>query len=130
MNTRDIVSMSISSEGTGFPVDVLRRHVLGAFDRGEFTVFRYADTVMLLKKAGELWVTHLASINAGPALLRHIGQFCRDVWGLIDAAAIYAPVMNPRIAKLIMRFGWEPVGPFPPYHVMFRLERSRHVVCR
>lgn len=127
MNTRDIVYQTVSVEGTDFPLDTLRRHVMHLFDAGQYRVLRYGDTVMLFRLMGDAWVAHLHALNSGHALLKHIRQGCRDVWAVIEDDKLFAPVMNPVIKRILVRAGWTSEGMCTPVHELFKLERARYV---
>lgn len=130
METRSIIAGTITSEGTSYPVEKLKRAVLERYDRGEYEVFRYGDTVFLVGNQNGFRTVHLHSMGVGPSILKHSRSFCHDVWERVDSDQIYAPIMNPKVAVLAKRFGWKPVCAYTKYHTLYMLERKDYVAPR
>lgn len=122
MIPREIIRRMASTEGLPYDRQVVIDLAIKDVDTGADLVYWYPDVVFTLEVDSGL--VHMYSLGDKPsALLAAARHFFRDVWAT-GRDRIFAPIINPRIERCALRFGWVRVGAVETGHSIYMLERK------
>ena len=118
----DIIREMASNEGFPFDRQLVVDSALNDLRAGVDLVFWYESVVFTVEI--DTGLVHMYSLGERPtALLSAARHFFRDVWSM-GLPRIFAPIINPKIARCALLFGWRPLLDLPTGHTLFVLERK------
>lgn len=118
----EIIRQAATNEGFSVDRQMVVDLALEDMRTGVDCVFWYESVVFTVEV--ESGIVHMYSLGQKPtALLAAARRFFRDVWSM-GLPRIFAPIINPQIARCALLFGWRPVLDLPTGHTLFMLERK------
>jgi hypothetical protein len=108
MTPLDIITAKVSSEGFPVPRELLIKAVERRFAQGRDLLFVFGPVVFTVTKDKTPPRVHMYSKGAGTGLLSATAKFHSELWKHVHTDVVVAPISNESVAKLALRFGWEP----------------------
>jgi hypothetical protein len=124
MNAEQIVRKMANNEG--FPIaqselaEFLASRLCNQF------VFQYGDVVFTVSKDSH--IVHIYADESGHGLMGAAAKFMSDVWPATGFEFLAAPILNSRLQKCVIRFGWKPMEMLNSGHQMFYVGRPKWAV--
>lgn len=121
-NPEEIIQRMATNEGLPYDRQAVVDLALRDLEEGADIVYSYDDVVFTVEVSSGL--VHMYSLGEHPtALLAAARRFAVDVWSS-GFTRLFAPILNPKLARCALLFGWRPVQDLPTGHTLFMLERK------